>query len=154
MRHATVFLTACVAVGGCVSGSGAIGIVRAPVPDGSFVAGYHPYWAGDAWREYPLDIVDELFFFETEADGEGRLFDSHGWPGQWASMAAAARGAGARVTPTVSMHDPAAFESLFPDAERVERLVASQNIWCKIWRYRIFSRGHSAWRICENFGDD
>jgi spore germination protein YaaH len=114
-----------VALGGCSTGGAHPTGVRPILPDGSFVAGYHPYWASDAWTDYPLDVLDELFFFETEADGEGRLLDRHGWPGEWVSMAAAAHDAGARVTPTVSMHDPVAFEALFPDPVRVERLVES-----------------------------
>jgi len=114
-----VLMTGCATAGASPDGG------RPTLPDGSFVAGYHPYWAGDAWKDYPLDVVDELFFFETEADAEGCLFDTHGWPGQWAAMAEDARDAGARVTPTVSMHDPEAFEALFPDASRVDRLVES-----------------------------
>jgi spore germination protein YaaH len=121
----SLLLAACAALGACATGSASLPETGPTLPDGSFVAGYHPYWAGDAWRNYPLDTVDELFFFETEADGEGELFDTHGWPGDWAGMTAAAREAGARVTPTISMHDPVAFQTLFADAFRIERLVGS-----------------------------
>jgi spore germination protein len=95
------------------------------LPDGAFVAGYHAYWAGEAWRDYPMDVLDEVFFFETEVDGDGRIFDNHGWPGDWSGLLEAATASGVGVTPTVSMHDPEAFEALFPDPERIDRLVAS-----------------------------
>jgi spore germination protein YaaH len=95
------------------------------LPDGAFVTGYHAYWAGESWRDYPMDVLDELFFFETEVDGDGRLFDTHGWPGEWRGLLDAASASGVGVTPTVSMHDPEAFEALFPDPERIDRLVTS-----------------------------
>jgi spore germination protein YaaH len=86
------------------------------------VAGYHPYWAGDAWQSYPFDLIDELYFFEMEADSEGSLSDPHGWPTAWSAMVDRARSAGVQVVPTVSMHDPAAFETVFTDPLRSGRL--------------------------------
>ena len=87
-----------------------------------FVAGYHPYWAGDAWRDYPTDVLDELFFFELEAGADGRIMDAHGWPSEWRAMVTDALDQGVQVVPTISMHDAMAFEELFPDADRVEQL--------------------------------
>ncbi|MEM7416943.1 MAG: glycosyl hydrolase family 18 protein [Gemmatimonadota bacterium] len=97
---------------------------RPPPPDGAFVAGYHPYWTGDAWTAYPFDVLDRLYFFETEARPDGTL-ERHGWPSEWSDLTAAARAAGVGVAPTVSMHDEDGFEVLFADPDRVERLVES-----------------------------
>ena len=91
--------------------------------DRFLIAGYHPYWTGDSWTEYPNDVLTELFFFEIEASGDGRFLDRHGWPGEWLPMVEEALDAGVQVTPTVSMHDPAAFAELFIDAVAVDRLV-------------------------------
>jgi len=90
-----------------------------------FVAGYHAYWTGDSWRSYPFDVLDELFFFETEAGADGELLDRRGWPGEWSEMRDQALAAGVQVVPTVSMHDAEAFQLLFADAARIERLVES-----------------------------
>ena len=65
-------------------------------------------------------------FFELEADADGGFLDRHGWSTRWQEMTTRARAAGVQVTPTVSMHDADAFRTLFPDAQRVERLV--QNV--------------------------
>jgi hypothetical protein len=78
--------------------------------DRFFVSGYHPYWAGDAWTEYPFDALDELYVFEIEVGAEGTVIDPHGWPDRWSALTAVAADAGVRVTPTVSMHDPLAFK--------------------------------------------
>ena len=88
-----------------------------------FVAGYHVYWAEDAWAEYPLDALDELYFFELEVDADGGFLDRHGWATRWQTMTERALESGVQVTPTVSMHDPDAFRTLFPDAQRVDRLL-------------------------------
>ena len=93
--------------------------------DAPFVAGYHPYWAEDAWTEYPFDALDELFFFELEVDGSGGVLDAHGWAPRWGEMAGRALASGVQIVPTVSMHDPVAFEDLFPDAQRVDRLIST-----------------------------
>ena len=111
----------------------AVGCATGPAPrvvmptnlDRPFVAGYHAYWTGDAWADYPLDVLDELLFFELEVAADGSILDAHGWPGEWARMVTEAAEAGVQVVPTVSMHDPAAFEALFADARRRERLAAT-----------------------------
>jgi spore germination protein YaaH len=88
-----------------------------------FVSGYHPYWAGDAWTDYPWDGLDELYVFEIEVGADGTVMEPHGWPDRWRSLTRAAAEAGVRVAPTVSMHDPLAFEELFEDHTRVVRLI-------------------------------
>lgn len=109
---------------GCAAGPAP----RAVMPtnlDRPFVAGYHAYWTGDAWSEYPMDVLDELLFFEIEVGGDGAILDGHGWPERWRGMLASARDEGVQVVPTVSMHDPAAFEALFSNARSVDALVAT-----------------------------
>jgi spore germination protein YaaH len=110
---------------GCATSAGPRRSVTPPTKGDFFVAGYHPYWAASGWTAYPFDLLDELFFFEAEAGAEGTLADLHGWPTEWAGMADAAMRAGVQVVPTVSMHDPDAFETVFTDAARIDRLVES-----------------------------
>ena len=107
---------------GCAAGPGP----RVAMPtnvDRPFVAGYHVYWAEDAWTDYPMDALDELFFFELEVGADGWILDPHGWPAEWRGMVETAAEAGVQVVPTVSMHDPEAFTALFRDASRVDVLV-------------------------------
>lgn len=108
-------------LGGCAQSAPR---VRPAPPDGTFVAGYHPYWVGDAWDSYPFDLLDRVYFFEIEARSDGSL-ERHGWPDEWVDLTAAARSAGVGVTPTVSMHDEDGFEVLFADPVRIDRLVVS-----------------------------
>ena len=92
--------------------------------DRFYVAAYHPWWAGDSWTDSPLEALDELFYFELEVAGDGRWLDPHGWPSEWSAMTEAALAAGVPVTPTLSMHDPEAFETLLSDPSAIDTLVA------------------------------
>lgn len=85
------------------------------------MAGYHPWWATDAWTLYPWDVLDEVYFFEIEVAADGTIADARGWPD--ARLSARAAQAGVRVVPTVSLHDAAAFSALFADPSRADRLV-------------------------------
>lgn len=103
---------------------------RAPGPaaspqgkPGLFVTGYHPWWSGDEDHTYPPEVLDQLFYFEIEAGPDGEILDSHGWPEGWSGLRERARRAGLQVVPTVTMHDPQAFESVFRDSSRSERLL-------------------------------
>lgn len=120
MRRAV--LVSLVAACGC-------GAPRPPVgaPGGAgrfFVAGYHPYWAGESWRSYPPDVLDELFFFELEVARDGSFSDAHGWPEAWRPLIDRALASGLRLAPTIAMHDADAFEALFQDDDGVDRLVS------------------------------
>jgi spore germination protein YaaH len=115
-------LVALAGIGGC-----ALATATLVTPSNArpfFVAGYHPYWAGRHWDGYPRDLLDELYFFELEAASDGSFLDRHGWPGQWTALIADAAEADVQLTPTVSMHDPEAFQALFRDPDSVERLVS------------------------------
>jgi spore germination protein YaaH len=110
----------------CVSGCATTARPSAVTPtsgDRFFVAGYHAYWAGDAWTAYPWDALDELYFFETEAGADGGVADSRGWPDRWGPLVERARAEGVRVVLTVSLHDAAAFGELFAQPDRISRLV-------------------------------
>jgi len=114
-----------VALSGCASAGGPAPALVPTAIDRPFVAGYHVYWAGEAWSGYPLDMLDELHLFEIEVGEEGGVLDGHGWPTGWLSLVARAVDAGVQVVPTVSMHDADAFEALFADAARIERPVGT-----------------------------
>ena len=103
-------------------GSGAPAVTPTNL-DRPFLSGYHAYWAEDAWKDHPLDALDELFFFEVEVAADGHVLDTHGWPDGWRALVDRAVEEGVQVVPTVSMHDARAFEALFSDARRTERLV-------------------------------
>jgi len=86
------------------------------------VTGYHPWWSGQHDQGYPLDVLDQLFYFEIEVGADGEVLDTHGWPERWGGLMERARQRGLQVVPTVTMHDPQAFESVFSDPARTERL--------------------------------
>lgn len=115
----------CVAwiLGGCAASAGSSGAPPEP-PDGDFVAGYHTWWTGDSWQSYPFELLDRLYFFEIEARPDGSL-ERHGWPEQWSGLLARAVERGVAVTPTISMHDAAGFESLFRSDASVDSLLGS-----------------------------
>ncbi|MGE0160218.1 MAG: glycosyl hydrolase family 18 protein [Gemmatimonadales bacterium] len=89
--------------------------------DRFFVAGYHPYWAGNAWTAYPWDALDEVYFFEIEVGGDGTIADPHGWPD--AGLLARAREERVRIVPTVSLHDAVTFSTLFSAPTSAAHLV-------------------------------
>ena len=90
--------------------------------DRFYVSGYHPYWAGQAWDDYPFDALHDLFYFEIEAAADGSLSQPHGWPEGWSGLVRRATREGVRVVPTVSMHDADAFVELFGTPASVARL--------------------------------
>ena len=109
-------------VAACASAGGPRGITPTQ-GDRFFVAGYHPYWAPEAWQDYPFDVLSRLYFFEVEAGPDGRLSGPHGWPGQWLQLIRRAQDEGVDVVPTISMHGVEGFEALFASAANVARLV-------------------------------
>jgi spore germination protein len=121
-----ITVVACAVLSSACAAAGRPTTTVTPASSGDFfVTGYHPYWAGASWTGYPLDLLDELYFFETEAGADGTLADLHGWPTAWEELVAQALAEGVRVIPTVSMHDATAFEAVFTDAGRIDRLVES-----------------------------
>ncbi len=119
-RSAALVLLA--GLGACASA----GRMRPSAPtsgDRFFVAGYHPYWAAGAWRSYPWDVLDQLYYFEIEAGPDGSLSDRHGWPEEARPLLDRARSVGASLVPTVSMHGAAEFSELFGSPANVARLV-------------------------------
>ncbi len=120
LRSASLLVLFC--VGGCAA-TARLATVTPTSGDRFFVAGYHPYWAADAWASYPWDALDELYFFEIDVGADGGLADTHGWPDGWRPLLERARAEGVRVVPTVSLHDAAAFTALFSRPDRVARLV-------------------------------
>jgi spore germination protein YaaH len=124
-RAAALLVITPLVASSCATGAPATRSLIPTEASGPFVAGYHAYWTGDAWRSYPFDTLDELFFFETEVGADGEILERRGWPAEWSEMRDRALAAGVQVVPTVSMHDPEAFQLLFSDADRIDRLVES-----------------------------
>lgn len=112
-------------LGACATRSAGRPSLLPTTATGPFVAGYHPYWAGDAWESYPFDVLDELLFFEIEAGADGTLQGLHGWPDDWQPLVQKALDHGVQVVPTISMHDPEAFQVVFADPALIARLADS-----------------------------
>lgn len=109
-------------LGACASAGGP----RSVTPtegDRFFVAGYHTYWTGSAWTDYPFDALDRLYFFEVEAGPDGALASRHGWPDEWLALLERARDEGVDIVPTLSMHGAESFSALFGSPDAVARLV-------------------------------
>jgi spore germination protein len=96
-----------------------------PRPGSLFVVGYHPYWAGDAWMSYPVEQLQQIFFFEVELDSDGGLADLHGWHAEWPGLQGEMARQGVQVIPTVTLYGDGAFEALFSDPEATGRAVES-----------------------------
>lgn len=108
-------------VWGCAPGTPPPAVTPQGTP-GIFLAGYHPWWGGEAGM-YPMDLLDQLFYFEVEAGGDGTLEEFHGWPGSWTGLLERADRGGAQVAVTVTMHEPESFEAVFSHPARSARLV-------------------------------
>lgn len=125
MGSRTVVAAALVLVG---CGGGVRDAPGPPVPGvggNPFVAGYHTWWAGDAWASYPLAGLDRLYLFEVELSPNGTLGDLHGWPERWESLMDAARAVDLSVVPVVTLHPEESVETLLGDSSAVERAAAS-----------------------------
>ncbi len=93
--------------------------------DGTFVAGYHAWWAGEAWANYPLAGLDRLYLFEVELSPEGGLGDTHGWPDRWEPLVASAHSAGVSVVPAITLHPDSAVEALLENPGAIDKAAAS-----------------------------
>lgn len=116
-------LLALLAVLGACASAGPPRLSTPTSGDRFFVAGYHPYWADGAWRSYPWDVLDEVYYFELEVGPDGSLADLHSWPEEAGVLLERARSAGATLVPTVSIHGEQAFTDLFRSPASVARLV-------------------------------
>lgn len=115
-----VALAGILALAGCLAG----GAARPAVPglgDRLFVTGYHPWWAGDHWREAALESLDRLYLFEVELAPDGTPGDGHGWPDRWAPLLDRAAALGLSVVPVVTVYPEAAVTALLEDSAAVAR---------------------------------
>jgi spore germination protein YaaH len=104
--------TGLLALGGCAPAP-VREITPATAPPRYHVAGYHPWWTGDAWRTYDFTTLDELFFFSVEVAADGSLATRHGWPDVWFEMNRHALRQGTRVAPALTLTGEEAFVTLF-----------------------------------------
>ena len=92
-------------------------------PEPSYwVAGYHPYWLGDAWTTYDLSVVQKVMFFDVEVGAAGNITNRNGWPENWEPLIAKVKSSGGVVVPTVSLFDRDAYVQLFSDPAAVDTL--------------------------------
>lgn len=100
--------------------------IRVPAQaPGDFVAGYHPWWAADAWGVYPFEGLDRLYLFEVELAADGSLGDTHGWPDRWTDLRERLREAGVSLVPVVTVYPEDAVEALLADPAAVQRAVGT-----------------------------
>lgn len=112
--------TLAIAAGACASS----GRSAPSVPgggDGLFVAGYQPWWAGDAWSPSDFGGLDRLYLFEIELQADGTLGDAHGWPEAWEPLLNDAGALGLSVVPVVTLYPESAVASLLADPASVAR---------------------------------
>ena len=87
------------------------------------VFGYHAWWMRDLWQSYDLELLDKIMFFELRAAADGSISEKNGWPGDAASLSAAARKGGVGLVPTVAILDPAVFRGIFGSTANTNRLI-------------------------------
>ncbi|MBU1167692.1 hypothetical protein KKC60_04780, partial [Patescibacteria group bacterium] len=44
------------------------------------VFGFHPYWMGDAWKNYDFDLLSTIAYFGADLNGNGSIGEKHDWP--------------------------------------------------------------------------
>ncbi len=94
-----------------------------PEPRTFEVAGYHAWWAGDAWTQYDFTTLDALYFFAVEVGKDGRLTKRNGWPEDWAAMISTARVTDTRVIPSVTILDSDTYLSVLGDTTATQTLL-------------------------------
>ncbi|MCF7823771.1 MAG: T9SS type A sorting domain-containing protein [Candidatus Marinimicrobia bacterium] len=91
------------------------------------VFGYHPYWNGTAWENYPYNILSHIAWFGLAMNSIGAITDSHGWPVN--GLVDLAHGQGVKVIVTVTNFDNAGIETLLANASyrqnAIDNLIAS-----------------------------
>ncbi|MGQ0709786.1 MAG: glycosyl hydrolase family 18 protein [Rhodoferax sp.] len=81
------------------------------------------WWLPDGWRQVDVGAMERLLFFDARVAADGRIDDTHGWPGQWSALIAAAQVAGTPIDVTVTVLDSKTFRSVFGRDESMQRLL-------------------------------
>lgn len=90
-------------------------VPRSDLRDPSHVVfGYHPYWNGTAWENYPYDILSHLAWFGLNMNNSGDITNDHGWPVN--GLVNLAHSRGVKVIVTVTNFDNAGIGTLLGSA--------------------------------------
>ena len=84
---------------------------------------YIAWWLPDGWRSAPLSAIDRLFFFELKVNSNGEIAERNGWPEKWVDLRLAVRQKNTPLDLTLTLFDPATFNSLFTSTEATHRLL-------------------------------
>ncbi|MBA3057518.1 MAG: hypothetical protein KJ614_16915 [Gammaproteobacteria bacterium] len=85
--------------------------------------GYIGWWQPQSWRTVALGQLDRLLFFELKVSPTGEIAERHGWPEKWADLRLAARQNNTPLDLTLTLFEPAAFNTLFSSTNATVRLL-------------------------------
>jgi GH18 family chitinase len=78
------------------------------------VFGYHPYWNGTAYQNYPWEIISHLAWFSLDMNSSGNITNAHSWP--WNDLVNVAHANGVKVIVTVTLFDNDGIATLLSSA--------------------------------------
>jgi spore germination protein YaaH len=93
-----------------------------PASNGLRVLGYHPWWSGEAWREYDFELLDGIYFFSLEVGPDGQIINDRGWPSAWQDLIATARSTDTPIVPSVTILDADTYLRVFTDSTATANL--------------------------------
>ncbi len=79
------------------------------------VFGYHPYWNGTAYQNYPWEIISHIAWFGLAMSSNGGITNAHSWP--WNDLVNMAHANGVKVIVTVTLFDNDDIATLLSSAE-------------------------------------
>lgn len=85
--------------------------------------GYVGWWLPDGWRSVPLGEIDRLLFIEIKVNSSGKISERNGWPEDWTDLRRAVEQHNTPLDLTLTLDDPATFDSLFSSIEATQRLL-------------------------------
>lgn len=84
---------------------------------------YIGWWQPESWRTAALGQLDRLLFFELRVAPTGEIAERNGWPEKWADLRLAARQNNTPLDLTLTLFEPATFNTLFSSTDAIRRLL-------------------------------
>ncbi len=85
--------------------------------------GYLGWWMPQSWRTVPMGQFDRLMFFQLNVAPNGEIKERHGWPEKWVDLRLAVQQNNTPLDLTLTLFEPAAFNSLFSSLDATQRLL-------------------------------
>lgn len=96
--------------------------------DAPMAWGYIGWWQPQSWRTAALGQMDRVLFFELKVGPTGEIAERNGWPENWADLRLAVRQNNTPLDLTLTLFEPATFNSLFTSTDAINRLLDATSL--------------------------